>query len=102
MYRMVRVIMFALLLATGATSQANASSSNEASRSVSAPELLLLGAASAYRPVHHRSYRHTHRRARPYGYRRFGYRSHRGYYGRRYRTYYYWDGYRYRPYRRYY
>lgn len=63
------------------------------------------GAALTYVHGRHRHYRHGHRHYRygnSRGYRH-GYRYHgHGYHGRRYRTYWYYDGYRYRPYRRYY
>lgn len=55
------------------------------------------GATLTYVHGRHTHYRHGHRHYR-YSHRHRGHRYH----GRRYRTYWYYDGYRYRPYRRYY
>ncbi|MEM9208765.1 MAG: hypothetical protein AAGA61_05935 [Pseudomonadota bacterium] len=104
MYRTLRVIMFALLLATAATSQATALDGDKA---VSVTPALFADLGFEIRSTHYRAHRYHYRRTLPYRsrYRGHAYRPYRPYSGaggRRYRTVWYWDGVRYRSYRRYY
>ena len=88
------LIIGALSVAASATAYGN---DNALQRSSTYLTLDRYGASLQYAHGRHSQYRRGHRHYR-YGYRHRGHRFH----NRRYRTYWYYDGYRYRPYRRYY